>query len=80
MPPVELHRIYRGRRSPHEIVQSFGRLALYDLPNLHVWQIEQAAAQAIGLREYFAKSGEGDPSTVSGEWPLRTIGESEAPA
>jgi len=80
MPPVELHRIYQGRRSPHEIVQSFGRLALYDLPNLHAWQIKQAAQQAAGLREYFAKSGEGDPTTVSGEWPLRTIGEKEVRA
>jgi DNA polymerase-3 subunit epsilon len=73
-------RWYAGRRDPLEIVKAFAHMGSLDLPNLHQWQTVQAERQAQGLREWFTKSGEGDPDTVSGEWPLRTIGESEAPA
>lgn len=69
---------YGGRRSPLEIVKNFARLAELDLPNLHAYQITQAQIQADGLRDWFRRSGEGDPTTVSGDWPLRAISENES--
>lgn len=66
-------RHYAGRRNPLDIVRSFATLSTLSLPDLHEHQVRWAQKQAEGLREYFMKSGTGDPAGVSGAWPLRTL-------
>lgn len=66
-------RHYAGRRNPLDIVRSFATLSTLSLPDLHAHQVRWAAEQAEGLREYFMKSGTGDPAGVSGDWPIRKL-------
>ena len=54
-----------------------GAIGAMSLAELHAAQIRWAGEQADGLREYFRKSGTGDPAGVSGEWPLRSLADGE---
>lgn len=66
-------RHYAGRKDPLDLVKSFAAVGALPLPELHVAQMAWKREQAEGLREYFMTSGTGDPATVDGSWPLRTL-------
>jgi DNA polymerase-3 subunit epsilon len=70
-------RHYAGRRNPLDLVHSFATLSTLTLADLHEHQVRWAAEQADGLREYFIKSGTGDPDSVSADWPVRRLAEEE---
>jgi DNA polymerase-3 subunit epsilon len=79
MPAPLLESLYADRRRPGAIVDDFHRLGRLSLPELHRAQVEMAAEQADGLREYFARNPDrGDPFTVTGDWPLQPVGVTDA--
>lgn len=70
----QVMEIYRDRKYPNRVAQSFADLGRLTLPELHAAQARLAREQAEGLREHFVKNpGKGDPGTVDGSWPLRTL-------
>lgn len=73
-PSATLFERYRDRKKPEQIVRSFYTLGTLTLPQLHAYQRREYVTQAEGLREYFIKSGTGDPDSVSTAWPIQPVG------
>jgi DNA polymerase-3 subunit epsilon len=70
----QVMEIYRDRKRPNEVAKSFAQVGRLTLPELHAAQVRWAREQAEGLREHFVKNPDkGDPDTVDGSWPLRTL-------
>jgi DNA polymerase-3 subunit epsilon len=74
--PEEIWGFYGDRRDPRGLARHLGKIGSLSLPELHTMQIEWAAEQAEGLRDYFIKSGKTEEAdSVDGRWPIQPLDE-----
>lgn len=77
--PEEIWGFYGDRRDPRGLARHMAQIGSVSLPRLHELQVEWAAEQADGLRDYFVKSGNTEAAaSVDGRWPVRPLDENEA--